>query len=126
MFFDSLKQVSVSWNAMREFAAHTDALCGVFMSYRKGAIDRGELARVVDQWLNDKWAMLVGIIPRALSFRLSDYRNELQKNLVRKLLRMRQIEEVKHMLPEQDVRNNIATALTSSLYMYYRGLYNDY
>ena len=125
MFFDSLKQVSVSWNAMREFAAHTDALCGVFMSYRKGAIDRGELARVVDQWLNDKWAMLVGIIPRALSFRLSDYRNELQKNLVRKLLRMRQIEEARHMLPEQDVRNNIATALMSSLYMYYRGLYND-
>ena len=45
--------------------------------------------------------------------------------MFRKITRMKKIEQEKTLMPEKDVFDNIETAFMSSLYMYFRCLYND-
>ncbi len=49
----------------------------------------------------------------------------METNLFRKMVRMRELEMEKHMLPEKDLDDNIETAIKSAVYMNYRYLYND-
>ena len=49
---------------------------------------------------------------------------ELKETLFRKIERMQELETLKYILPEQDVKDNIATIFAGSVYMYFRFLYN--
>lgn len=50
--------------------------------------------------------------------------DEVEKNLYRKMIRMRELEVQKHDLPLKDLYDNIETAIKSAVYMNYRFLYN--
>lgn len=50
---------------------------------------------------------------------------EINKNLLRKIKRMKMIEEERWKLPEKDILDNIETAFKSAFYMHFRYLYNN-
>ena len=84
----------------------------IFTGAIMGFIDDNK--REIERVLNDKFKWHRDILIR-----------ECHKNLKRKITRMKKIEQQKGRLPEQDIFANIETAFMSSLYMYYRYLYND-
>lgn len=49
----------------------------------------------------------------------------MEKNLFRKMTRMHDLEIEKHILSDEDLNDNIETAIKSAVYMNYRFLYND-
>ena len=63
-------------------------------------------------------------MPSSIKENQNIFTKELVKNLSRKMLRMKVLEDKKHLLPEEDLYSNIETAIKSALYMYYRTLYN--
>lgn len=50
---------------------------------------------------------------------------EMETNLFRKMSRMNELEMEKHLLPDNDLLDNIETAIKSAVYMNYRHMYND-
>ena len=49
----------------------------------------------------------------------------METNLFRKMSRMNELEMEKHLLPDNDLLDNIETAIKSAVYMNYRHMYND-
>jgi DNA adenine methylase len=54
------------------------------------------------------------------NFDTSNFLTELQANLFRKITRMKQIEQRKNQLSENDILDNMETALKSAFYMHFR------
>lgn len=117
-----LSVVDVYWKNIKDiYKIHSEKLKSIFVELRKDAeFDvKKEISVYIDSIKND---FIEGIEP--FSFDLSFYIKELKVNLYRKISRMRKIEIEKHLLPEQDIDDNILTALKSSFYMYFRELLN--
>jgi len=117
-----LSVVDVYWKNIKDiYKIHSKKLKSIFVELRKnGRFDvKKEISVYIDSIKND---FIQGIEP--FSFDFSFYIKELKVNLYRKISRMRKIELEKHLLPEQDIDDNILTALKSSFYMYFRELLN--
>jgi len=62
---------------------------------------------------------------RNFNHNIKNFIDEIEKNLVRKIKRMKKIESEKWKLSDEDVLKNIETALKSAFYMHFRYLYNN-
>lgn len=60
-----------------------------------------------------------------IPFETNDLIVEMEKNLFRKMCRMRQLEAKKHLLPSKDLCDNVETAIKSAVYMCFRSMYNS-
>jgi DNA adenine methylase len=65
-----------------------------------------------------------GMFSEKFNFDTSNFLKELRTNLFRKIVRMKQIEQKKQQLPEDDILDNMETALKSAFYMHFRYIYN--
>jgi len=66
-----------------------------------------------------------GMFSANFNFYVENFIEEIKKNLIRKIKRMKELEAKKHKLPNKDIINNIETALKSAFYMHFRHLYNS-
>lgn len=129
-FFKFSRAISRSWIDCSALALKDCYLKQLYLNYRAGEISASELKGKVTAIclkigveLND----VVAGLPKSVGSKktIDILVAELQSNLQRKLLRMRKIEEEKGLLPDSDIDDNIEAAMKSSLYMFYRTLYND-
>lgn len=124
-FFVWLDRIEAIWSAMLTFVENHRNLCHSYLLFREGELSRGQIEATVLAFLSQHSAALNNILPPAFKWYREVYFKELQKNLVRKIIRMRQIEQRKGLMPQKDIYNNIETAFMSAVYMYLRYLYND-
>lgn len=105
------------------YAKHHAFFVTSFIKLRTGHNDnfKQEIKEFISQFNNEFTISL----KEYLGFNLDFYLSEIYKNLTRKLLRMIKIEKEKHLLPLEDINDNILTALKSSFYMYFRELLNN-
>lgn len=103
------------------YKKHRIKLNSIFIDYRKDkTFDiKKEIYTYIE---NIKADFIKGI--DIFSYDIHFYIKEIKINLYRKISRMRKIELEKHLLPDEDIDNNILTALKSSFYMYFRELLN--
>ncbi len=59
------------------------------------------------------------------NFNIENFIKEIKINLIRKIKRMKQLEKEKYLLPDNDILDNIETALKSAFYMHFRHIYNN-
>ena len=59
------------------------------------------------------------------NFNIENFIKEIKINLIRKIKRMKELERIKHILPNNDILDNIETALKSAFYMHFRHIYNN-
>lgn len=124
-FFTWVGYISHSWEGMLNYAStHTD-LCERYVKYRQEKLSDAKLKTIILDHLNKNCITLDKILSQAFLWHRDIYRSELQKNVVRKMMRMKKLEKEKGIMPDTDIYDNIETALMSALYMYYRRVYND-
>lgn len=112
------------WDAMLSYVKSNRELVDLYIQLRDGQISEDEICKRLRSYIQNKWIDLSFVV-REFPWHEREYRKELDKNLIRKILRMHKIEQEKQRMPNSDIFDNIETAFMSSLYMFFRSLYND-
>ena len=120
-----IEAINTAWLQTRVFFEQNPSLISLYQGFREESLTPEELKKQIANFCMKQAEQITAILPEELSLDIPTLQSEVKKNLVRKMQRMRVLERQKHLLPEQDVHNNIETALKSALYMYFRTLYND-
>lgn len=124
-FFQCLQLIMDSWERMSAYVLKHGELQEAYRQYRRGELSDSGLGSWLLAHVESHWGELSAVLPASFMWQRDVYRRELEKNLVRKLSRMKRIERERHEMPDEDIQDNVETAFKSALYMYYRALYND-
>lgn len=124
-FFKYTEMMDLSWTNAVNFFQSKPQLKETYIGYRNGLIGKSELKEFIHSFcLNNKQDIL-DIIGDVFASQSCVLLKEMETNLFRKMVRMRELEIEKHELPDGDLNNNIETAIKSAVYMNYRHLYNS-
>lgn len=125
-FFLWITSIETVWNSMLEFVDCHQSLCGDYLLFREGKLSDKQMEAIIFAFLSEYSVKLDDILLPSFKWHRAVYFKEIQRNLVRKIMRMEQIEKKKTLMPLKDVYDNIETAFMSSIYMYLRFVYNDH
>lgn len=124
-FFAWVERIDSVWSGMLSFVNQQRSLCYDYLLYRKEVLSDQQMQATIHAFLEKHTIELDRILPTAFKWHRDLYHKELRKNVLRKIIRMRQIEKQKTLMPEEDIYDNIETSFLSAIYMYMRCLYND-
>lgn len=125
VFLDFIDGMELTWtNVEVFFELHHEELEELYIQYRNDTISKQELCAAIDTFAItysiEIHALLVGI-----RLSVDNLIQEMRRTLKDKMKRMKRIELEKGLLPDDDLGDNIETALKGAIYMYYRELYNN-
>ena len=124
-FFEYVEAMDLSWAKSQDFFNENSQLVETYLGYRKGLIGKKELKEYIKSFCKSNERTILDILGKEFASLPNILLQEVEKNLYRKMTRMRELEMEKHILPDVDLNNNIETAIKSAVYMNYRFLYND-
>jgi len=124
-FFDYAEAIDKAWKNAEAFFQASPMLKENYLRFRNDVITKDELKAFVKNFCTAQKDEITAILGSAFRVHLDVLMSEMNKNIFRKMSRMKELEQKKHLLPEADLNDNIETAIKSALYMYFRSLYND-
>lgn len=124
-FFHYAELMDASWENSVLFFNNNKVLVETYLRYRNKEINKDELKTFVHQFCMNKKEDILHIIGEEFYSYSCILVKEMETNLFRKMSRMNQLEMEKHLLPDNDLLDNIETAIKSAVYMNYRHMYND-
>lgn len=124
-FFKYVGSIDMSWNNSRDFFQRHLEIVGAYKDYQNSLVSELELKHFVKSFCEINSKEIKELVGSEFSEFEMVIVNEMETNLFRKMIRMRQLEKQKHQLPEKDLFDNIETAIKSAVYMNYRYLYNS-
>ena len=124
-FFRYVEMMDESWNKSLNFFSNNPQLVQTYVRYRNGQIGKDKLKEFIHTFCHNNKQAITEIIGNEFSLLPCILVKEMENNLFRKMIRMRELEEKKHILPDTDLNDNIETAIKSAVYMNYRHLYNN-
>lgn len=98
----------------------------VYFEYKSEKINKEGLFTKVNQFLNYNKDTIKKILKNDLTNIYNIFEQELFRNIVAKLVRMKELEAKKGDLSPKDIYDNFECALKGSFYMFIRYLYNKY
>ncbi len=122
-FFKYAEQIDATWLRAYDFFNAHEELIDIYCKYRDNAIAKDELKISIEDFCISNSSSILSLaswlqpLPSVLL-------REMNTNLFRKMVRMKELELMKHPLPMADIRDNIETAIKSAVYMNFRYLYN--
>lgn len=123
-FFDWLEKIIFTWNSALDYSPNLSPIINYYIQNRT-VIQKSSLIDTVDNFIGRQTNKLLSIIVPQFTWHERFFLEILKESICRKTLRMQELEKIKGELPLADVQDNILTALMSSVYMYFRKLYND-
>lgn len=125
LFFRYAEKMDETWVNSTAFFRSNAQLVDTYIRYRNERIGKAELKEFVHAFCQGHRRAIMDVLcEEFLSFPCVLVK-ELEANLFRKMLRMRELEKEKHLLSASDLGDNIETAIKSAVYMNYRHLYNS-
>lgn len=125
-FFEKASLIDEIWGSIGDFFdTYKEQLLALYEDYRLGAIDSEVLKQKVQSFCEKEAEAISAMVARLSDMHKEVIHSEMRSNIYRKYLRMKELEEKKHPLPQSDLLDNIETAIRSAVYMYLRCLYND-
>lgn len=98
----------------------------VYSKYKSNKIDKDKLIANIEQFITDNKTEFKSLLNSNLSKHYDIFKKELLRNVSAKLIRMKDLEDKKGNLPEEDIYDNFECALKGSFYMFIRKLYNSF
>lgn len=124
-FFRYVEMMDASWTRAEAFSNTNHVLMDTYIRYRNGEIDKDGLKAFVHSFCEEAKDDIINIIGNVFAAQPCILLKEMEANLFRKMTRMYDIEQKKHILSDKDLMSNIETAIKSAVYMNYRHMYND-
>ena len=97
----------------------------IYFEYKSEKIDKEGLSSKIKQFIDDNKNSFKNILKGDLLKQYTVFEQELFRNIVAKLVRMKELEAQKGDLSQKDIYDNFECALKGSFYMFIRALYNN-
>jgi hypothetical protein len=125
LFFKYANAIVETWDMAKDFFLQNSNLLSLYQDYQHKVLSRNNLEQAITVFCTDKGKEIAAMLGKYLQCAQKVLQTEIKKNLLRKMLRMRKLEEERGELPVKDIEDNLETAIKSALYMALRHLYND-
>lgn len=126
-FINRLQSLQDAWIGLESILDNNSAFFNeTYSQYRLNKISKDELIKSIEQFVNSNKTSFAYLLNSELLKHYDIFEKELLRNITAKLVRMKDLEEKKGNLPENDIYDNFECALKGSFYMFIRALYNKY
>lgn len=125
MFFKYVEMIDKSWINSVELLREKEEIIDIYKEFSRGIITKHKLKEYIRDFCKKNESNILEIIDKELIQYQSALIKEVEKNLLRKMTRMNELEHLKNKLPDQDIYDNIVSAIKSAIYIEYREMYNN-
>ena len=126
VFFKALDEIIHNWDLLTTVIENNATF--FILTYKKfsqNIIDDTKLKDTLFEFILTHSDQFNGMFSTMFNFNIENFIKEIKINLIRKIKRMKELERIKHTLPDNDILDNIETALKSAFYMHFRHIYNN-
>lgn len=126
LFFRTLDEIIHNWGLLT-IVVETSSIFFIqtYKKYSTDEIDETELKDILFEFILTHSDQFNGMFSSIFNFNIENFIKEIKTNLIRKIKRMKELEKTKNLLPDNDILDNIETALKSAFYMHFRHIYNN-
>lgn len=123
--FSAVEEIIHDWDSLTKLLQDNSAFfIADYLNFSQNKIDEAKLIDLYYEFINNNSKYFTGLLSVNFNFNNDNFIEEIKTNLIRKSKRMKQLEQIKKLLPEKDILDNIETAFKSAFYMHIRHLYN--
>jgi DNA adenine methylase len=125
-FFKATEEIIHNWDLLTNVVVkNKDFFIEIYKKYSQDLIDENKLKNILFEFILSHTEQFNGMFSAIFNFNIENFIKEIKINLIRKIKRMKEIEIQKGKLSDNDIFDNIETALKSAFYMHFRHIYNN-
>ena len=126
LFFKALDEIIHNWDLLTTVIQNNEKFfIQTYKKYSNDKIDDNKLKDILFEFILTHSDQFNGMFSTIFNFNIENFIKEIKINLIRKIKRMKELEKLKNVLPDNDILDNIETALKSAFYMHFRHIYNN-
>lgn len=126
LFFTAIDQIITNWDRLTELLQqNAEFFIRHYTEFSAGVITEETLKSILNRFVESHEQDLYELFGGIFNYNSQHFIKEVRVNLMRKTKRMKQLEQIKHRLPDSDILDNIETAFKSAYYMHFRHIYNN-
>lgn len=126
LFFKALDEIIHNWDLLTTVIQNNSTFfIQTYKKYSTDKIDDNKLKDILFEFILTHSDQFNGMFSSIFNFNIENFIKEIKINLIRKIKRMKELEKIKNILPDNDILDNIETALKSAFYMHFRHIYNN-
>lgn len=125
-FFGIVDEIIHNWGLLRKIIQdNKNDFIKIYVSYSSNLSNESMIKNWVISFVLKHSEEFNGMFDTSFNINIDNFLNEIKKNIVNKMKRMKKIEVERGTLPENDILDNAESALKSAFYMHFRHLYNN-
>ena len=125
-FFYATEEIIHNWDLLTEVSINNrDFFIKTYKDFSNNKITETKLKDILFEFILKNSVQFNGMFSTIFNFNIENFIKEIKLNLIRKIKRMKQLELEKSTLPDDDIMDNIETALKSAFYIHFRHIYNN-
>lgn len=125
-FIYCLEQIDHNWTIISEIVFnHKQEITTIYNDYKSNRIDKQKLFDKISDFVLHNADEFNGLLSVDFNIGIQNFVNELIKSFRNKIIRMKEIENQRNELKQDDFIQNIECAFKSAFYMHFRYLYNN-
>ena len=123
-FYASMKEINDLWKSIDSYINEDKKLFDIYVKFRDGKITDSELNDVISTYIKENKTKLLSIVLPMNCGGTSNFLDDLQSDMYKKFVRMKDLNFNKKVISDEDITKNIVGVLKASFYMYIRSLYD--
>lgn len=125
-FFGVVNEMIHNWELLRKIIENNRKdFIDNYISYSKNIANESTIKNWVISFVLKHSKEFNRMLDTSFNVNIENFLHEIKKNIVNKMKRMKNIELERGTLPENDILDNMESALKSAFYMHFRYLYNN-
>ncbi len=126
IFFEVMDEIVHNWNLLETIVKNnSNEFLNCYIDFSNEKTSELDIKNWIIEFVFKHSSEFNGMLESSFNINLDNFMKELNKNLFNKIKRMKKIEIEKGKLPNNDILDNIESALKSAFYMHFRHLYNN-
>lgn len=126
LFFKATDEIIHNWDLLTIVTEKNDIFfIDTYKKFSQNKIDETKLKDILFEFILTHSEQFNGMFSTIFNFNIENFIKEIKINLIRKIKRMKELEQIKYILPDKDILDNIETAFKSAFYMHFRHIYNN-
>ena len=125
IFFSAIEEIIHNWNLLNNVVkTNQQFFLKTYKNFSSDKVDEEKTKQNLLAFIFNNAGQFNGMFSESFNFDTANFLTELQKNLFRKITRMKLLEQKRKQLPDNDILDNMEASLKSAFYMHFRYIYN--
>ena len=125
-FFRVVEEIMYNWNLLEDIVQNNkEVFVKKYIKFSKNLTDETKVENWVYSFILQHSKEFNAMFDVTFNVNIKNFLNELKKNILSKMKRMKKIEPERGKLQDKDILDNMEAALKSAFYMHFRHLYNN-